>query len=498
MYRVIVADDEPAALKHICTIIERKCPNFEVIATADNGESALQKVRELQPEVLISDIKMPIIDGIALTYKVKEQFPQVLSVIVSGYQDFEYAKGAIRSGVCDYILKPVTPSALKEVLDKLELTLMTYYYERRNKLIRNLCTGCSIPSPEELVKVFPDGTYYVAIMRKNAVPSRFSSHTGIEIFSIQDEKMIVYGRDEMESLYICPKKLLYQTSFTAMILKTIAKMADNLSFITAIIRETPLSPDEFPAVIKELYHKLDKSIIIGKNQTLFLDQLSVKCTDNASEENHFDNLEYLIQQNEYQKFKKEIQILLKRWETENRSQLWIENKIKHIFYLMQKFNCMHETQENVDYMLDDAFSYAATMDNLCESIMGIINQSISEKIRCQCSDKADIYREIIEYLNRNISDELSIQVICKKFGLSQTTLSKLFRTYADCSFNNYLTNIRIEKAKSIISKDKDIFVKDIANRVGYSDQFYFSRIFHSVTGLCPSDYIGNYGITDKT
>lgn len=489
MYRVIVADDEPAALNHICTIIERKCPDFEVIATADNGESALQKVRELQPEVLISDIKMPIMDGIALTSKVKEQFPQILSVIVSGYQDFEYAKAAIRTGVCDYLLKPVTPAALKEVLDKLEMTLMTYNYERKNKLIRNLCTGSCIPSAQELVKVFPDDTYYVAVMRKNAVPSRFSSHMGIEIFSIEDEKIIVYGRDEMESLYICPKKLIYQTSFTAMILKTIAKMADSLSFITVIIREAPLSPVEFPAVIKELYHKLDKSIIIGKNQTLFLDKLSEKCTDNTIEENHFENLEYLIQQKKYQQIKKEIQILLKKWETENRTQLWIENKIKYIFYLLQKFNCMHESQESVDYMLDDAFSYAVSMDNLSESIMGIITQSISEKIRTQCSDKADIYREIIEYLNRNISDELSIQVICKKFGLSQTTLSKLFRTYADSSFNNYLTNIRIEKAKSIIQKDKDIFVKDVANRVGYSDQFYFSRIFHSITGLCPSDYI---------
>ena len=92
---------------------------------------------------------------------------------------------------------------------------------------------------------------------------------------------------------------------------------------------------------------------------------------------------------------------------------------------------------------------------------------------------------------------MSIQVICKKFGLSHTTLNKLFRTYADCSFTNYLTNIRIEIAKNIIRNDRDIFVKDIANRVGYSDQFYFSRIFHSVTGLCPTEYIDNYGITDK-
>jgi YesN/AraC family two-component response regulator len=301
--------------------------------------------------------------------------------------------------------------------------------------------------------------------------------------------MFVYGRDEMESLYICPRKLLYQTSFKAMILKTIAKTADSLSFITTVIRETPLTPGEFPAVIKELYHKLDKSIIIGKNQTLFLDQLPAEDTGNRFEENHFENLEYLIQQKECQKFKKESQILLKKWEAENRSQLWIESKIKYIFCIMQKFDCMHETQESIDYMLDDAFSYAATMDNLSESIMGIINQSISEKIRGQNYDKADIYREITEYLNRNISDELSIQVICRKFGLSQTSLSKLFRTYADYSFNNYLTNIRIEKAKRIIQEDRDIFVKDIASRVGYSDQFYFSRIFHSVTGVCPSDYI---------
>lgn len=489
MYKVIVADDEPTALSHICTIIELKCPNFEVIATADNGESALQKVRELHPDILISDIKMPIMDGITLISKVKEEIPDTLSIIVSGYQDFEYAKGAIRSGVCDYLLKPVKPSSLKDILDQLELKLMTFHYERRNRMIRNLCTGCCIPGQEELEEVFSDRYYYMAIMRKNGIPARFSSRMGIEIFSIQDEKMFVYGRDEMESLYICPQKLLYRTNFKDMILKTIGKSADNTSFITAVIREEPLTPGEFPTVIKELYRKMDKSIIIGKNQTIMLDNQHCQDCSKGFEENHFECIEYAIQQKDSHKVKKEIQNLLKKWETEKRSQLWVEGKIRYIFCVMHKYSFLQETQESSEFMLDDAFSYAASMDNLCESILGIICQNINEKVRMQSGDKADIYRDITEYLTRHICDELSIQLVCKKFGISQTSLSKLFRTYADCSFNNYLTNIRIEKAKKIIQQDPDVFVKDVANRVGYCDQFYFSRIFHSVAGVCPSDYI---------
>lgn len=115
MYKVIVVDDEPAALSHICSIITKKCPDYQVVTTAENGNEALDKVREFLPDLLICDVSMPLMNGIQLAATVKELYPDILSLIVSGYSDFEYAKGALQSGVCDYILKPVVPSELKKL-----------------------------------------------------------------------------------------------------------------------------------------------------------------------------------------------------------------------------------------------------------------------------------------------------------------------------------------------------------------------------------------------
>ena len=84
MYRVFIAEDEPAAMKHICTIIEIKCPGFEVVGTADNGRSALEQIEKLQPDVLITDVKMPVMDGITLVKRIGEKYPEILSVIISG------------------------------------------------------------------------------------------------------------------------------------------------------------------------------------------------------------------------------------------------------------------------------------------------------------------------------------------------------------------------------------------------------------------------------
>ena len=77
MYRVYVAEDEPAALNHILTLIELKCPRFEVAGTADNGRTAFEQLEKLRPDVLITDVRMPLMDGIELVCKVKEKYPSV-------------------------------------------------------------------------------------------------------------------------------------------------------------------------------------------------------------------------------------------------------------------------------------------------------------------------------------------------------------------------------------------------------------------------------------
>lgn len=95
-------------------------------------------------------------------------------------------------------------------------------------------------------------------------------------------------------------------------------------------------------------------------------------------------------------------------------------------------------------------------------------------------------------MQEHLAEPLTLQHICRQFGVSQTYLSKAFRRCAETSFSNYLTMVRVEAAKRIMGEQEGIFVRDVAAMTGFSDQFYFSRIFRSVTGMRPSDYMADH------
>ena len=242
MYQVFIAEDEPAALQHLCNIIRIKCQNFQVVGTAENGQEALEQLESFHPDILITDVKMPVMDGIMLAKRVKERYPDLLTVIISGYQDFSYAQSALRFGVCDYILKPVKPSVLQESLRILKGRLDEYYYKMRNRIIHEMCAGNFTENPG-FQQIFPEEEYYTALLRKNSLPRRFLVSQGVEFFSGMEEQMIVYGRDEMETLYICPKKLLFHNSFYQVVQNLLEKekKTKTMSFYTLILTEKPVS-----------------------------------------------------------------------------------------------------------------------------------------------------------------------------------------------------------------------------------------------------------------
>lgn len=119
-YTVIVAEDEELLLNNLAQKVEKADPDFQVIGRAQTGDRAYELVEALSPDVLITDIRMPVLDGIGLLTKVREQFPLVKFIITSGFSDFEYARKAITLKVEDYLLKPVDPRELGEVLFKIK------------------------------------------------------------------------------------------------------------------------------------------------------------------------------------------------------------------------------------------------------------------------------------------------------------------------------------------------------------------------------------------
>lgn len=123
VYRVIVAEDEELMLHNLVGKITRSGLGFEVTATAQTGTQALELVKEQIPDLLITDIKMPVMDGITLLSQVSQQFPSLSTIIISGFSEFEYAQKAIQFHVDNYLLKPVDEEELREALQKIKTKL---------------------------------------------------------------------------------------------------------------------------------------------------------------------------------------------------------------------------------------------------------------------------------------------------------------------------------------------------------------------------------------
>lgn len=489
MFSVMVVDDEPYAQQHICSIIEQKCPHYRVAATAENGAEALEALRSAVPDVIISDVKMPRMDGIELAARLKQEYPDVLTIIVSGYQDFEYAKGAIQSGVCDYLLKPLKPSDLKELLDRLVHKLTAQYYAKRTQLMRAMCNNDPPEAGVLMDRYFPSDAYYAAILRKNGLPKRFSRQTGIEIFSTEDENVLLYGRDEMEALYLFPQELLAGKSFADTVKALFESEQSEYYYVTAVMHPDAFDIFDFSGVVKKLYRKLDESLVIGKNQIVQTDRQSCPNEMTVREQEQRERVEYLIRYKDTGKLLAEFETLLDLWEQSQHNQIFVESHIRAIVQRFGKQSQFIRDYGEYTFLIDDAFFYVANMQELKIEMKELLTRLDPSLGAVPLDDREQLFGAIVAYLDLHFAQPLTLNNICQRFGVSQSTLSKLFRKYKNNSFSNYLTEVRIEKAKHILQQDKTSYIKDVAERVGYPDQFYFSRIFRSVVGVCPREYV---------
>lgn len=491
MYRVIVADDEPTALEHISSIIEKKCPKYEVVATAENGREALEKVDSLHPDLLITDIKMPLKSGIELASEIHERYPDTHTLIVSGYSDFEYARSAMHSGVCDYILKPVIPSAMAKSLDQIAQKISRDQYRKRSRIIQELCRdkGCDT---ELIRQFFVYEKYYCVLIRRNGLPGRFVVGSAMETFSEVNEAYTVYGRDEMEQLYIIPDILLNGKNISAYIIGLSQKMHVDTDYMTIVYDRETCTTDQLQSHIRRLYHVLNTVSVVGMDQMIGLDGDSETAEiqyDHKAIREVMNNLEYMLKNQRIGQLKKEIHRLYLQWCFEKKPQMWMEYVTRQILFLLRKYEEISQPVSECEYMMEDAFFYATTSEELMNSLFEILFQYIKATPANAKVDSPEFVDSIEQYIKSHLSENLSLKNISKEFGISQTYMGKLIRKYRDDSFSHYLTKVRMEKATSLMKENPEMYIKDIAEMVGYADQLYFSRIFRSYMGMCPSDYM---------
>ncbi len=484
MYSIVLVDDEAPTLRFLQAIIEKYAKDYTVAAAFQSGEAALDYFSQHTAHLLMTDISMPGINGITLAQKVRALHPDMHMMIISGYAEFEYAKGAIQAAVDDYTLKPVSLPHMTEVLARIKEKLDEEAAAKQPAMLRALLAGQ--PYDKALAaQLFGEEKYYLALVRwGNLYTSQDIPHTPIILNASNPALTVLHGRDEDEHVLLM-KADKPAADFQAAV-KAYALQRKNTATITALFARNSDSYDTLPVFYRRASRLMEQSVSIGRHQFIFL------TNDNREVEIHIPGailkkLEHFLQSGNVKMIKDIFITLAADWEKRQLPQFCAATMVQqltNLVFLSKTTPVKKQTAVMQDTR--DLLRYAISYGDLMASLYAILFDEDVQKDKKLSSEA--LYEYAVQYIQEKYAEPLSILNVCAEIGISQTYLSRLFRKYGNTSFNVFLTQCRIENAMTLIRRHPDILLRDVAACVGYDDSAYFSKVFHQTTGYSPSQW----------
>lgn len=535
LYRIMVVDDEEEIRLGIIKKIDWKNNGFIVVGDAENGQEALEKAEKLQPDVIMTDIKMPFMDGLELGKKLAELMPSTKIIVFSGYDDFEYAHKAIKINVIEYVLKPINSLELTEVLKRLKEQLDKEYDEKRNlqTLYKHYIDSLPVIREQFLVGSiegriseeqweeqatdlgidFKDNYLSVALIHLDATsitnhPDGKSLKKESSLITISIKKIV----DENMNKYCKFVSFLY--SDMVVIIGSFEKKDDILLFIRGINEVCKIykrimgltisagvghiydNPFKIRFSYRTAQSALDYRFILGTGKAIYIDDVepdnSIQLQFDEQEERSLLNAIKISSEEEIAKiidklFKKIEDLLLPF----NQYRIYIMEIMTSILKLVQayKLDIIEIFGENFN-----GYIYIDSFDSIYEMKKWFINKSIKVN-DCIKRERINSSMLLIEkakqYVNDNYNDcELSVEKLCSHLHVSPTYFSTIFKRQTEMNFVNYLTTVRLEEAVKLLNTTDDkTYI--IAEKVGYPEANYFSYVFKRKFGVSPSKYRKN-------
>ncbi len=345
--------------------------------------------------------------------------------------------------------------------------------------------------------------------------------SGMSEYSFLTSHMeILGGRDRDESLIILPylcvsdvesakaPKINALSDLTGCLIKFLQyecvcnSAASSPCFFTAAVCCQPAASDNLTLAAEESFRQIDKNLTLGINSIHNYSLRSEGHRNNPASAGFYRQIpvsslkyariRYLSSVCGIAALNDELRKVVLYLETEKCPQLTAESMIRHFLNSVSEgIACSaFPEQGQLEYIIEDAFGMASSYADLYEPLADILAVMLRDSITQICKiDTPQFFDSIRGYILDSLNEQISIQVVTKKFGISQSYLGRLFKKYEGVSFNEFLTSARIDYAKKLLRDKSGYHIKDVAAMVGYQDPFYFSRIFRSVTGKSPSAFI---------
>lgn len=504
IYRIMIVEDEPPSMRNIEKNIN-SCgvSDLEVIAKAYNGMEALKLIPKTRPHIIFTDVKMPVMDGFSLVEKVRELYPDILIVILSGYQEFDYVKKALKFELSDYLLKPIDIEELSNVLVKLKNTIDLSIYQTTFKYLH----ACINNYPTEGIRL-PESLnhYYVIMINSGPYYGENFLHGNQSDYVLNKSEVYNFLAELTDKQYTWVFECNNLNLLIAVVgfinnckLDIEGKLSQFISTKNNIINPYTTvtysfadSPEDIPQSINSVRERMALALIPGKSQFLNADDKIV--TNIAPTISWPDEKQLLVlfEEKRMKSFTYALSTILKNLITPETTQQDITQVLNFVISFLKKL-LPKLSPDDVHVM--ESF----TMDTIfnCASIEGIIDDFVGKiydfLVDCDLYNETDstteeVIEKIAEYLDNNFSESIEFKSLAVRFGISYTYLSTIFKKHKEMTPMKYLLTVRVNKAKEFIESDSEITFKQVAELVGYNDPHYFSRIFRSMTGLTPSEY----------
>lgn len=532
MYKLVIVDDEEEVRKGIIQKIEWDKYNFEVTGEAENGREALELIEENVPDIVITDITMPLMDGLELAAILKESYPTVKTVILTGFDDFKFAQQAIKYGVVDYILKPILPKDINTLVAKLQsqiddeiaqkedmVKLRQHYNESlpviRERFLTLLITGK--PDEAEVKKRISafnlrlNGNIFV-IAAANVDADNFKNNifkecdTELVKFAVLNISQEILSRRYFGEVFFHDENLVIIASFnntdkTSVLNKSFSildEIRQNVEKylkinITIGLGSLCFSLSRLRESYKSAISALDYKLVIGGNKVIFIEDLESQTADSivfddSKEKALISGIKFGTQKD----VKKAVDTLFEDLSGMKTSfteyQLYLIEITALISRLARDFQLDAAEILGLRSSLHEEIFKFKSIDevrNWIEEISIKLTRHISRKRQ---NTTKMLLEKAKDYIHSNYSeDDLTIQKLADHLHISPSYLSLIFKKDAGVTFLKYLVNIRLNAAKELLSTT-DMKTMEIAERIGYPDVNYFSYFFKKNYGISPREY----------
>ncbi len=519
MYKkVFLVEDEFRIREGIRECIEKES-GFHFAGEAADGEMALAMINEIKPDIIITDIKMPFMDGLTLSKIVKRTMPFVHIIIISGHDEFEYAQNAILTGVDAYLLKPIRSAELLRVLsgvaDQIELNRHEKLNQEKMMEQLNLASQMSkdrlmediicanADTPQLLEQCEKIGLDLMAkcfiVLYAEVETDAFKNNCFIYLRSILDsilDESAVYYYRTYDRFFILLKGDNEEQlrEFAYSIAQSIRHEFERESTCTvkigigSLVRRIAEIPTSYHCA-KKAKNYLDQVTggrIIGIddiNNNSFICDLDIKCEPIDERLNYAES--------------EDIDKILTEYFGQGESDglnsiLFAYYKLTDILVACARLiHSLGKKPEAILHMIGDPnaiLQYAKSKDQLCKVAEEALRITFEERDNAEGLKYGGIIRQAKKYINKNFDNPgLSLNSVAKVVSLSPNHFSTIFSQKTGQTVIEYLTAARIDRAKNLL-KETNLKLYEIAQQVGYNEPHYFSFIFKKHTGLSPSEY----------